>query len=100
MPSESAEIPEVAEEQLIRPFVDTAESAQMFIRGVLGGGLTRRRISAYELVYRHLLDHTAGRSGTDIDVTLLAAQIQWCIELAVKVGQRAPRRTFELGVAL
>ena len=42
-------------------------------------------------MYRHLLDHTVGRSGTDVDVTLLAAKIQWCIELAVKVSKRAPQ---------
>ena len=81
------EIPEVTEERLIRPFVDMAESVREFVRQAPIA--SQWSAPAYELMFRHLMDHTVDHPGAAIAPDALA-QIVVSIETAASLGQRAP----------
>ena len=87
MPDEVSDIPEITEERLIRPFVETAESVRGFVNGI--PGWKRWNPLAYELVCRHLMDIPVNQPGVDIGPMDLI-EIRQAIEFAAKVAGRAP----------
>ena len=87
MPNESADIPEVSEERILGPFVEMAESVRAFARSA--SPEQRWAEPAYEVVYRHLMDHTVDHPGADISEVRLT-EVQGFVGVAAKVAGRAP----------
>ena len=89
MPNEIAETPEVAGERFISPFVLLASLVEELVHK--STPVPAWSESAYEIVFRYLMDYTVDHPGVDIsDVRL--TEVKGSVTVAVKVALRSYER--------
>ena len=86
MPDEIAETTEVAAERFISPFILLASLVEELVRKSTPEEISSE--SAYEIVFRYLMDYTVDHPGVDISEVRLT-EVRGCVTVAVKVALRS-----------